>query len=131
MNFEVLDKMFYGNTILAWGTCLLTIVLAIAVAKILYWIFKNLVRKLTSKTESQIDDIIVDVIEEPISLAIGIFGIRIGFAFLNFSPAFESFKGKAFEFLIILNIVWLADRLINSFFEKYLIPLSDNVLSKN
>ena len=45
--------------------------------KNLYRIFSNRVRKWTEETETEIDDVIVDVVEEPISIAVVLLGFGL------------------------------------------------------
>ncbi|UKN01259.1 mechanosensitive ion channel family protein [Paracrocinitomix mangrovi] len=71
MNFW--EKYYYGNTILDYAICLGIILGAIIVAKILYWVSSNIIKKLTAKTKTNLDDIIVDKVEEPV-----MFGLVIG-----------------------------------------------------
>lgn len=124
MDLEIIHKTFYGNTILQWLIAFSIVVGALAVSKIVYWFFKHAARRLTQKTATNIDDIIVDMMEEPVSLAVVLIGIYIGIGTLSIATGVESFKGKVFQFLFILNIAWAIERLVNSFFENYLVPLS-------
>jgi MscS family membrane protein len=124
MNIEFLQKTFYGNTILDWLFASGIIISSLVVSKVVYWLFKNIAQKLTEKTKTTIDDIIVDMMEEPISLAVVLVGFHLAVEMLNVSPGIESFRGKAFQFLFILNVAWLIERLVNSLFENYLVPLT-------
>ena len=62
---DILTKTYYDNTISEWGISLLFIVGAVVVGKIAYWISSNTLRRLVAKTETKLDDIILDMIEEP------------------------------------------------------------------
>lgn len=64
------DKEYYGNTLVDYAIVLGIIVGAVIVGKLLYWVSKNVIKKLTAKTKTNLDDIIVDKVEEPL-----IFGI--------------------------------------------------------
>ena len=57
------NKIFYHNTIQQWGITLLIILGAIILAKIVYWLFGNIIKKATAKTKSKLDDLIIDMIE--------------------------------------------------------------------
>jgi len=122
---DFLEKTFYGNTIAQWLFSLAIIMVAAMVGKTLYWIFKNLFRKLTAKTETRLDDIIVDMIEEPIVLAVTTFGIWLGLNRLTFSAGVHEKIGHGFEALIILSVTWLVARLFDSVIREYLVPLAE------
>ena len=68
MNFW--NKIYYGNTVQDYAICLAIILGSIVGAKILYFISKNVIKKITFRTKSKLDDIIVDKIEEPAVFAI-------------------------------------------------------------
>ena len=59
---DLLNKTFYGNTIGEWGLALLIILGAFVVGKVLYWFTTNVVRRFTAKTETNLDDIVIDMI---------------------------------------------------------------------
>jgi MscS family membrane protein len=60
------NKEYYGNTILDYAICLGIILGAIIGAKVLYWVSSNIIKKMTAKTKTNLDDIIVDKVEEPV-----------------------------------------------------------------
>ena len=67
------DKLYYGNTIEQYLIAFGIILAAIIGGKILYWISKKFISKLTARTKSKLDDIIADKLEEPV-----VFGIVLG-----------------------------------------------------
>ena len=69
------ETKYYGNTVVDYAICLGIILGGIIAAKIVYWLSKNVVKKLTKKTKTNLDDIIVDKVEEPV-----VFGLILGFA---------------------------------------------------
>ena len=56
-------------------------------AKTVYWIFGGVIKALTSKTKTKLDDLIVDMVEEPIVLIITVLGIRYGISRLTLPEA--------------------------------------------
>jgi len=122
---ELLDKTFYYNTIQSWAISAAIIIGVIILAKITFWIFSKIVKKATAKTKSTLDDIIVDMIEEPIVTGIAILGFWIAFARLVFPDSFILIIDKAFFFAIIINITWLIARTINALIEEYIVPLTE------
>jgi MscS family membrane protein len=126
MMFEaILSKTYYGNTVAQWGVALLIVLGAVVVGKILYWICKNIISKLTSKTETKLDDIILDMIEEPVVLAVTIGGAWYGLNSLKLSEKADAWISSAFQALIVLSVAWLVARLLDSLFKHYLVPLAD------
>lgn len=126
---EFLAKEFYYNTIGDWSITFLIILASVVIGKIVYWFFGRVVKKLTSKTKTKIDDIIVDMIEEPIVLAITIVGLWYGLHRLEFSDWWYNWLGKIYHILIAINITWLIARLVDAIIEEYIIPLTEKTES--
>jgi len=122
---EFLEKTFYGNTFTEWLIALGIIVVAVLVGKILYWIFGTVLRRLTAKTKTRFDDIVLDMIEEPIVLAATLFGVWLGLQRLVFPETVNTWIGNVFQGVIILSATWLVARLVDSMIREYLLPLAE------
>jgi len=122
---DILIKTYYGNTIKEWLFALLIILAALVVGKILYWFFGNVMKALTKKTETKLDDIIIDMIEEPIVFTLMLFGIWYGIGTLTLGETFGKWIGIIFQVLIVINVAWLLSRLFDSIFQQYLLPLTE------
>ena len=117
------SQTFYGNTIGQWFLALLVVVAAVVVGKVVYWIIKNFIHKITAKTKNKLDDIIIDMIEEPIMFAIIIAGAWWGLSTLTFGETAESLIGHIYFILILLNIAWLITRLFDSLVNHFVVPI--------
>jgi len=96
-----LTTSYYGNTVAQWAVALMIIVGALVVGKTLYWIFKGIARSLTSRTKTKLDDIILDMIEEPIIFAVTLMGIWYGLRRLNLPEVVDSWIGNGIQFLVV------------------------------
>lgn len=126
---EFFAKTFYHNTVGDWAISFAIIIGAIVAGKILYWIFGNIFKKLTAKTKTKIDDIIVDMIEEPVVLALTIVGFWYGLHRLHFPEDWYVWLGKIYHILIAINITWLVARLFDAIIEEYIVPLTEKTES--
>jgi len=120
---EFLERTFYGNTVWEWLISLLIIAGAFIGAKVLYWLFGNIVKRITKRTKSQLDDLLIDKIEEPIVLAFVLGGFWLGLSYLNLSEGFAGFMDKAFYVAITFDVSWLVVRLVDALIVEYLTPL--------
>ena len=127
---DFLEKQFYNNTIANWGISLLIILIVFILSKVLYWISKNLIKRITSKTKSNLDDILVDMIEEPVIIALIIFGFWLAFKRLDFNDKVHVFVVKAIYFSIAIDVTWMFARVIKSLIQEYLSPLSQKTTNK-
>ena len=87
---EILQNTFLGNSIAHWLIALAWGVGGVIVARILYKIIGSIARKITAKTRSNLDNLIVDKLEEPLVLALTIIALRTGYGQLSFGE--ETFK---------------------------------------
>jgi len=126
---EFFAKEFYHNTIGDWGITLLIILGSVIAGKLLYWFFGSVIKKLTAKTKTKIDDIIVDMIEEPIVLALAIIGMWYGLHRLDFPEEWYTFMGNVYHILIAINITWLIARLVDAIIGEYIVPLAEKTES--
>lgn len=122
---DILSQAYYGNTVLQWLTALGVIVGAVVVGRLIYWIFGNIVKKLTAKTKTKLDDIIIDMIEEPIVFIITVSGAWIGLSLLTLPEPVQRWTDNILHFLIILTVAWLLTRLLDAFVREYLVPITE------
>jgi MscS family membrane protein len=139
---EFWETVYYGNTIIDYAISLGIIAGAVLAAKILYWLSKNVVTRLTKKTKTNLDDIIVDMVEEPVVFGLVLWAAWYAFGLLNY-PVSElsaediengikvpyshtrQFIDHLFGFLFVINITWLAARLADAIIEEYLVPITE------
>jgi MscS family membrane protein len=125
---DFFSKTYYGNTVLEYLIAFGIVLGAIIGGKILYWISKKFIKQITSRTKTNLDDIIVDKVEEPV-----IFGLVLGTSWwalndLTFSDD-GSFIGHVFGFLTVINVTWLIARLSDALIEKYIVPMTEKTES--
>jgi MscS family membrane protein len=125
----MMSKTFYGNTIMQWATAFAIITGALILGKCIYWLIGKTVKRFASKTKTRLDDILVDMLEEPCVFSIIIVGVWWGIKFLSLSEGAATVIDKAFDSLIIVNVAWLLIRLFDSLVEEYLIPFVEQTES--
>lgn len=116
---------FYGNTLKQWAIAALMIVGSLVIGKIFYWLIGKTVKKLAAKTRTRLDDILVDMCEEPLVFALVIVGIYYGLRWpLTLSDKTVDMIDKGVKVLIIFDVAWLITRVFDSLVEEYLIPFA-------
>lgn len=118
-------KEFYGNTAENWFYSLLFLLGGVLLSKIIYWIFRAVVKKLTAKTKNTLDDALVEMIEKPVIFSIIILGAWMGFNRLHFSVTADTVMNHAFTFLLIWTITWLLVRAVDAIFSELIVPLAE------
>lgn len=122
---DYLTQTFYGNTIAEWGYALLIIIGAFVVGKLLYWFTTNVVRRVTVRTKTNLDDLIIDMVEEPIVFALTAGGIWYGLRQLELPEVADDWIDQGVQFLIVLMLTWLVARLLDALYKEYLVPLAE------
>ena len=120
---------YYGNTVLEWMIAFGVIISSFFVAKLMYWICKNVISKLTKKTKTSLDDLLLDNIEEPFVFSIIIFGFWKATDLLNVTADWESTLENPFYILFAINITWLISRVFMALITQYLEPLVEKTES--
>ncbi len=117
--FDFLEIRYLNNTIMQWTTALLLIVLCIISGRILYLILSRQVKALTRYTETELDDIIIDMIEEPVAVIAVFLGIRLSINTLHIHNAILFWINSIFWFLVAIFSAWMIIRLIDSIQDYY------------
>ncbi|MFH1448745.1 MAG: mechanosensitive ion channel family protein [Candidatus Micrarchaeota archaeon] len=128
--FPFLNNVFFGNTVLQYAESLLIILASVVVAKVMYYLIKKYVYSLTAKTKSDLDDVLVDIIEEPAVFIIVILGIWYSRTPLTLTPELNGFFNGLIGTLITLDIAWLLIRVSDVLIQRYLVPLTEKSKSK-
>lgn len=119
---DFFSKAFYGNTIGEWLIAFSIIASGIILGKIFYWVIGRFIKAATKKTKSKLDDILVDMFEEPISLSIFILSFWYGLGTLNLSVGIDTFFGHVTYIIIVFDIAWLIVRMFDAMVQEYLVP---------
>jgi MscS family membrane protein len=118
----MLDNIYLQNSLETWLYSLAIVIGAIALGKLVYWIIQKTLKSYTKNTDNDLDFIFVDMMEEPVSLAVTLFGFWIALNILTIPVGVDKFIYSVFYFVVIFNIAWGLTRLFNALVEKYIVP---------
>ena len=121
---DILQNTFLGNSLEHWLIALAWAVGGIIVARILYKVVGSIARRVTAKTRSNLDDLIVDKLEEPLVLALTIIALRTAYAQLSFGDGVDDFVDAAMKVAYALNITWGIARLVDAVIMNYFVPFT-------
>ncbi len=127
---EILNAIFFENTVLQYLSFFGCVIAGIIVGKIVYFFFKNHLRKLAAKSSSQFDDYLIDITEEPLVMAIFTCGIWVGQNFLTLNATAQQLMNNIVFVLIAITIAWFILRFIEMLLTKYVAPLVEKSDSK-
>ncbi|MFH0862330.1 MAG: mechanosensitive ion channel family protein [Candidatus Altiarchaeota archaeon] len=126
---DALLATYFGNTLLEYIKALTIILLSVIVGKLAYLIINRYLKKLTEKTNTRLDDMLIDAIEEPLLVAIVAGGIYIALQTLTVPPETMDILSNILTAIFILDAVWLAIRTIDIVIKEILMPLTSKTNS--
>jgi MscS family membrane protein len=122
---DIFNRLYFGNTILQYLILFGCIAISIVIGKIIYYITTVIIRRLTSKTKTKFDDILIDIIEEPLVFLVVVVGFFIGYSQLTLTDkAAEVFAGIT-RTLTTIAFSWFLIRFIDSLIVNYLAPKTE------
>lgn len=122
---EVLTQTYYGNTLQSWLLALTIIFLSVVLGRVIYWVFKKFVRIFTSKTKTSLDDIVVDMVEEPAVFVVVVMGVWFALKSLTLPETMTTIISNSYQVIIALLVGWLLSRLFDALYREYMIPLAE------
>lgn len=118
LNMEILKiwlaKTIYGITIESILIAFIIFFTILVLRSILSKIVINILRFLASKTESKVDDKLINVLESPFRFSFIIFGFYLAQNYLNLSK-YAIYIDKLISSLIIFTIFWIIYKIVNEF----------------
>lgn len=106
------------------------IILGIIVGKVFYYISKTYLRRLAARFKTKFEDYLIDIIEEPIVLALITGGFAVGVLFLNLDETAQKFFNNVRMILLTIAVAWFLIRLVEMLITIYVEPLTDKTESK-
>ena len=132
---DFLDYTYYHNTVLEWSIALGIILGGVIVAKILYWFTSNVMKKITAKTKTKLDDLLIDKLEKPVIFIVIIAAYYWSISYLNFpkgadGSGIENLLFKLATFALVIDITWMISRILDAVVEEYVVPLAEKSKSE-
>ncbi|MEC8604293.1 MAG: hypothetical protein VXY47_08100, partial [Bacteroidota bacterium] len=126
---DILNKIFFGNTLFEWGVGLIILLGSFIVVKILYWIFSKIIKKATSKTKNKLDDVLVEKLERPIVFFVFIIAYWVAIHYLNFQESLLNNLEKVAYFALAINITSVLAKITDALIVHIVMPLTEKTES--
>ncbi|MDR2147224.1 MAG: mechanosensitive ion channel family protein [Tannerella sp.] len=109
----MLDKIYYGNSLENWGISAVIIVGAFILTAIIKLIINKIFKKITAKSKTGFNHILIEALEKPLFMGILLFAIWIAAMRLEMSVKLHDMIVKSYEMLDVLVITWFFARLFS------------------
>ncbi|MGV8171913.1 MAG: mechanosensitive ion channel family protein, partial [Candidatus Woesearchaeota archaeon] len=124
------DKIILGNSVENYIIAISILVLFLGVGQLFSKILIKIIKKIASKTKTMLDDILVNILEKPTVFAITILGLYISSSMLDFGERGYQVLHNVFTILIVWNIIWIINKIIDALVEHYMAPLTNKSKSQ-
>lgn len=119
---STLGKQYLGSTVGQYLTFFVILLGSVIAGPLLTNFFERYVKKLTKKTKTKLDDILVRAIRKPLPILIFAIGIYFGLQVLTLPVAVNSVADAAFKAFLILFLASFALRLTERLTKDYFLP---------
>ncbi|MDR1722593.1 MAG: mechanosensitive ion channel family protein [Tannerella sp.] len=121
----MLDNILFGNTLRDWGLSLLIVVAALVVNKALVFLYDKLIRKITSRSATKLDDVFFESLERPVLLGVVLAALYFALGRLRFEPELVKVISMSLKVVVILDITWFVARLITGLVRENFVDSGD------
>ena len=121
---EYLNKDFFGNSIQHWIIAFLVLFGSFILVKILYWIFSSVFKNLTSKTKTNLDDILVKNLQKPFTNLVVIGAYYYSVSYLHFDKNIEIILVNIAYLLITITLTSIVSKIFDAIISEVILPIS-------
>ena len=115
-----MHQLYLGTPLMNWIIAFAIISVSIIAGKFLYWLIQSTIKKKIK--ERDFFFIFIDMVEEPLSLAVAIFGFWYAEDFLHINEKIAHLIDSVIYFVILFDIAWFLSRFFDAIVEKYIAP---------
>lgn len=117
----ILGEELLGNQLWSYGLALLTMALLVLLRRPLMAVIMRVLRKITTRTRTKLDDQLVDALDPPLGIFIGFVGLYLGARWLEVPPGVDDLLRRFLRLIVIISVGMAAirsTRLITSLFDR-------------
>ena len=116
---DSLDTIYFNNPLKQWLIAIAVLVISFIVIKIVLSFVKNRLKKISVRTASQVDDVIVIVLEKTSSLLILILSVFIGSQFISLIPLITTIILNALILVFLIQAAIWGNAIITFYVTDY------------
>ena len=112
-DWPFLRYQFWGNELWKYIFSLIYIFIAFYASKLLDYLTRIWLKKWTHKTESKLDDLLLDLLNGPVKIISFVIFLRIGLNVLAWPPVVQNVLGKSFTVIVAVTITYAVMKLVD------------------
>jgi MscS family membrane protein len=121
---EYLNKVVFGNTIQQWIIAFLVLIGSFLLVKILYWIFSSVFKNITSKTKTNLDDILLKNLQKPLTNLVVIGAYYFSVSYLHFDKNIETVLINIAYLFFTITLTSIVSKIIDALISEVILPIS-------
>ncbi|MDR3093849.1 MAG: mechanosensitive ion channel [Bacteroidales bacterium] len=115
----MLEQIFFGNSLKDWGISLIIIASAFVINKCIVLFNRQVIKKITERNNSRLDDLLSESLERPLVLGIMLVAIWVAVHRLSMDAKVDNTIGKAYQILTVINITWFISKFVSGLMDEY------------
>jgi len=115
----MLEQIVYNNSIQDWCISALIMIVALLLNRLIVVLNQKVVKKITAKSKTKIDDIFFSALEKPILLGVILLAFWISSNRLMLSDEVLDIITKSYDLLVVLNFTWFFARFATALIDNY------------
>ncbi|MBN1783703.1 MAG: mechanosensitive ion channel family protein [Alphaproteobacteria bacterium] len=116
---NILSTIYFGNTVQNYAIAFGLIFIGLFLARSITWFAKNILLRLAQKSETRLDDIIVERLENPFASIVMLMGFELGLSQLVLPQAITFWADQIIFILMTFIVAQGVSGLINALTEEY------------
>ncbi len=124
MMIEIFNLTYFGNTLLQYLIFFGITIGSIIIGKLFFFISKTIIRVKAEKTKTQLDDILVNVLEKPLVVLVFILGFSFAVNTLSLGPKGIDFFANTISILWTIDIAWIVITFVDALILNYIQPIT-------
>jgi MscS family membrane protein len=122
---EFFNMVFLGNSLKQWLVAGAFVLGGLAAGKLCSLLTMGILKSFCKKTKTDIDNLVVNTLKQPLAVLVLLLGFVIGLRDLNMGQALRLWTGRALTSLFIVIITWALARIIDQVILR-VIPENEN-----
>lgn len=110
---EALQEPFFGTPAWQYVSFAIYILLALIVTRLLDWLISTQFKKWASKTETQVDDLLLELGRGPVKVVVFVVMLHIGLQMFTWPNWVEVWLSRGLQIIVALSITYMALKLVD------------------
>ncbi len=109
-----LDYELFSIPLWQYGASIIYVLIAMYVARFLDWIVRKYIRSLTKKTETRVDDVLLELLHGPVRVISFVFLLHVGLHVFHWPEWLETYMSMGLKLAVAGSIFWMSMKAVDA-----------------